>query len=44
MRHFWRHGASGNTFPVAVDISKKQMPMGAPESSKKKKEPGTIGL
>lgn len=34
MHHFQRHSASGNIFAIAVDISKKQMPKGAPAPSK----------
>ena len=27
MHHFQRHSATGNIFAIAVDTSKKQMPM-----------------
>lgn len=30
MHHFQGHSATGNIFAIAVDISKKQLPMGAP--------------
>lgn len=34
MHHFRGHSATGNTFAIAVDIPKKQMPVGAPAPSK----------
>lgn len=38
MHHFQRYSATGNIFAIAVDISKKQMPMDAPELSKEKEK------
>lgn len=38
MHHFHRYSATGNIFAIAVDISKKQMPMDAPELSKEKEK------